>query len=503
MTRYPKNGKQARWTVAELKAIPPEWNGDTISDGDGLTGEVRVSKDRMVAVRFKSAFKWQGKVAWHQCGTWPGVPIAEIRQRRDQARVLVRQGINPNDHKKAERVEAQARVEAALADADRRRSQDLTFRDMFEAWVSDGVARDDGNAEIRRTFEKDVLPDIGQKPVRLVDDADLLKALRGVGRGRGAGRTAIRMLAEIRQLYRWALTRKPWRALISDGSPAELVDRRQIVNEGYQEGIRERVLSADELRELLAIQASLRREYELLPPGSRRSALRPMKRESELAIWIMLSTMCRVGETLKASWENVDLDKAEWFIPGPDTKTKVPLLVHLSPFALRQFRELHLLTGHSEWCFPSRPTGRTRDGAAPAETHVNEKSVSKQIGDRQVRFMNRPSAFDRRKHDDSLVLSGGANGEWTPHDLRRTGGTMMQALGVPFDVIDRCQNHKLPGSKVRRHYLHHDYADEKRSAWNLLGKHLGDITGLAGTGLQIPATPTDTSNANRPTALET
>jgi hypothetical protein len=46
---------------------------------------------------------------------------------------------------------------------------------------------------------------------------------------------------------------------------------------------------------------------------------------------------------------------------------------------------------------------------------------------------------------------------------------MMQALGVSPDVIDRCQNHVLAGSRVRRHYLHHDYAEEKTRAWNLLG----------------------------------
>lgn len=46
---------------------------------------------------------------------------------------------------------------------------------------------------------------------------------------------------------------------------------------------------------------------------------------------------------------------------------------------------------------------------------------------------------------------------------------MMQALGVSLDVIDRCQNHVLAGSRVRRHYLYHDYAEEKKRAWNLLG----------------------------------
>jgi hypothetical protein len=49
---------------------------------------------------------------------------------------------------------------------------------------------------------------------------------------------------------------------------------------------------------------------------------------------------------------------------------------------------------------------------------------------------------------------------------------MMQALGVSLDTIDRCQNHVIFGSKVRRHYLRHDYANEKREAWLKLGLEL-------------------------------
>ena len=66
MTRYPKAGARKEWTVLELKAIPPEWNGDTLSDGGGLSGEVRIKADGSISVRFKYAFKWDGKVKWHQ-----------------------------------------------------------------------------------------------------------------------------------------------------------------------------------------------------------------------------------------------------------------------------------------------------------------------------------------------------------------------------------------------------------------------------------------------------
>ncbi len=51
--------------------------------------------------------------------------------------------------------------------------------------------------------------------------------------------------------------------------------------------------------------------------------------------------------------------------------------------------------------------------------------------------------------------------------------------GARCQIIDRCQNHLLGGSKVRRHYLHHDYAKEKTEAWRLLGERLESI--LAGS----------------------
>ena len=52
---------------------------------------------------------------------------------------------------------------------------------------------------------------------------------------------------------------------------------------------------------------------------------------------------------------------------------------------------------------------------------------------------------------------------------------MMQELGININIIDRCQNHVLAGSKVRRHYLKYEYKDEKTKAWEKLGDKLQEI----------------------------
>lgn len=464
MTRYPKAGKGRRWTVLELKAISTDWKGDTISDGDGLSGEVRAVRDGAVSLVFRCAFRWNGKLTWHYCGTWPAASMEAIRDERDRARNLIKQGIDPRAEKVAARIEAQAKVEAVIKQAEQERAQDLPFSELFTAWVKDGVSRSDGNAELLRSFGKDVLPAIGAKPVRHITEGDLRELLRNVGRVRGRGRAAQVLLADLRQLFRWAEKRQPWRGLLIEGNPAELVEVKQITAAGYTDAPRDRILTPDEIRELHAIFAKMEADY--AAAQNRRSAARPVQKETQLALWICLGTCCRIGELLQARWEHVNFGAAEWHVPAENTKTRAAWTVRLSDFALRQFQALHELTGKTPWCFPARH----KEGAP-----VCPKSVSKQVGDRQERFKARTLQLKNRRQDNTLVLANGERGEWTPHDLRRTAATMMQQLGVLPDIIDRCQNHVMAGSKVRRHYLHHDYAGETREAWRQLGARLDEI----------------------------
>ena len=244
----------------------------------------------------------------------------------------------------AEMAEQAAKLAAELANS--------TFRELFETWLSDGVGRKDGNAELRRTFEKDVLPIVGEKRLRDVGDIHLLGALRRVGRVRGRARTAERMLSELRQMFRWALKRQPWRSLLVHGNPAEFVEVKQIVPQGYEPGIRQRTLSAPEIRQLRDIFETATSNYE--QAQDKRTAERPLQKETQLALWICLGTACRIGELLQARWDHVDLEMATWFVPRENTKTHVDWQVFLSDFALRQFRTLHGITGSADWCFPAR-----------------------------------------------------------------------------------------------------------------------------------------------------
>lgn len=113
------------------------------------------------------------------------------------------------------------------------------------------MSRKDGNAELRRKFERNLMPALGTKPVRELTDADLLAVLRHVGRTRKRAGTAQHLLSATRQIFHWAIIkRQPWRSLLTDGNPADLVEPKQVVPHGYQPVIRERTLCAAEIRQL-------------------------------------------------------------------------------------------------------------------------------------------------------------------------------------------------------------------------------------------------------------
>jgi hypothetical protein len=146
------SGKGRLWTIRELQSIPESWEGDTISDGGGLSGKVRVGSDGGVSIRFQYAFRWESRITWFQCGTWPRLDLAEIRRNRDDAREKVKLGINPTTDKIATKIEAQAAREAVIADAEANRKAQLTVDDLFSDWIADGVARKDDN-KCRRAFK--------------------------------------------------------------------------------------------------------------------------------------------------------------------------------------------------------------------------------------------------------------------------------------------------------------------------------------------------------------
>jgi len=103
------------------------------------------------------------------------------------------------------------------------------------------------------------------------------------------------------------------------------------------------------------------------------------------------------------------------------------------------------------------------------------------MGEGAARDLVFPGKFDDKtvsgfsKLHKELVKRAGTEW-WTLHDLRRTGSTNMQPLGVSHDDIDAVQNHALAGT--RRNYLHDENYDIKAGALEKWNRRLGEIVAV-------------------------
>src|SRR5699024_6526648 len=147
------------------------------------------------------------------------------------------------------------------------------------------------NHELHRLFHKDILPIIGSIEVRHLKELDILNVLRNQKR-RGVVKLVLTTLADIRQLLSWAEKRQPWRRLLIDGNPALLIDKNTLTPVGYQSE-RDRVLTAGEIYELAQIFNQQERDCGNFFDTS--VIRQPLVRRSQLALWICLGTLCRIG----------------------------------------------------------------------------------------------------------------------------------------------------------------------------------------------------------------
>ena len=395
-------------------------DGETLlADGENLYLRIRQGgKDWLLIPRLG---KKRIKIG---LGSYPAVSLAEARQTAADMRKQVREGIDPRQEKKATENTAVAKTPE-------------TVFDLFHVWHRlEASKRKDEGAWVLRSFNKDVLPRIGAMRLLDVKRGAVTMLLDAVAE-RGVTRTCGILLADMRQMFEFAVIRE-----IMPSNPTNGLKKTSWNGVSPE---RDRVLSDEEIR-LLAKK---------LPAT--------LNEASECACWIMLSTCCRIGEISMALWERIDLEKAVWVIPKEDSKTNKEHTVDLSPFSLNQFKRLKALSGKSRFVMPARSQLSTQG-------HCCTKTVAKQICDRQLDPADTPMR-NRTKDGTALVLPGG---RWTPHDLRRTGSTLMGGLMIRPDVVEKCLNH-VEQNKMKRIYQRYELRPEMKAAWLRLGEHIEQI----------------------------
>jgi integrase len=391
-----------------------------------------------------------GAQQWHRmfpddpAGHYPHKSLADARQEAEALWRTRSEGHDPRALRQ-QRIALDAAQARETAEANRRR---LTVKALFEHWARVELAphtlangqrrgRKDGGEYIRQQFERRIFGPLGDVAATNVRKSDVLAVLDELTAA-GKLRTANVLLAALKQMFRFALARE-----IVERNPLDTITKHDA---GGKETERERTLSDDELKELAAA----------LPHAN-------MAARTVAGVWLILATGARIGETVNCRWADVDLEAGTWHLP--ETKNGRDHTIHLSAFALAQFKALADLKEAGDdqkplpWVFPNTA------GDGP----VCIKSFGKQLSDRQRPAERRMQ--HRSKRTESLMLSGG---RWTAHDLRRTAATIMAGLGVSGDVVDECLNHVIE-SRVRRTYIRNRRPEEQARAFDVLGSKLSTL----------------------------
>lgn len=387
-------------TPKAIEAARPRDKPYSLTDGGGLHIEVLPSGSK--TWRYK--YHLDGKREKVTIGGYPAFSIRQARDKHEELRALVERGESPAGAKKAQASARRAEAERAV-----------TFKAFALLWIEETLFyRSAGyRAQTTRWLEQYVFPSIGATSLADVRPAEVLAIIEA---RRETAVTAERIRTVIQQIYNHAI-----RKLLVTSNPATAL--RGVI-------VRPKVENHRHLneRELAAFWRALGNQ------GAHATTIAAAK--------LLLLTMARKTELLRSKWPEFDLDAAVWDVPPERMKNGKAHRVFLSRQAVELLRQVHQLTGHGEYVFPS-----IFRGSVP-------------MGDVTLNHL-----FSR--------IDFGVSG-FSPHGTRGTAATLLREHGFAREVVELLLAHSERSQTVAA-YTHAEYVEERKKALQFLADRIDKL----------------------------
>ncbi|HCT9099714.1 tyrosine-type recombinase/integrase [Proteus mirabilis] len=388
-------------TDAKLRTLKPKEKVYRLADSAGLYIEVAVNGSRY----WRMKYRFLGKEKRLAFGVYPEVTLAEAREKRDAARKLLASGSDPAEAKKIAKATQQANAEN-------------TFEAVAREWHKSKADRWSlrYRDEIIDTFEKDIFPYIGKRPIAEIKPLELLETLRKMEK-----RGALEKMRKVRQrcgeVYRYAIiTGRAEYNPAPDLATALTPPKKQHFP----------FLTAEELPYFLKDLA-----------GYTGSVI------TKTATKIILLTAVRTQELRFARWQDIDLEKGTWEIPAEVMKMKRPHVVPLSKQVIELFNSLKPLSGHYELVFIGRNDHR--------------KPISKESVNQVIELL-------------------GYKGRLTGHGFRHAMSTILHEKGFNSAWIETQLAH-IDKNAIRGTYNHAQYMDGRREMMQWYADYMDELEG--------------------------
>ncbi|ATY32992.1 tyrosine-type recombinase/integrase [Sphingomonas psychrotolerans] len=300
----------------EIRALKPRDRIYKKADERGLYIEVHPTGSKLW--RFK--FTFLGKDKRIAFGRYPEIGLAEARQKRDEARQKLREGLDPLFERKREKL---------LAAYSAANTFDQIGKEYIAKMVAEGRA-DTTTAKANWLLEQ--LSPLAGQPIGDLKPIDVLAALKRI-EAKGKYETARRCRSFAGRVFRYAIA-----TARAESDPTAFLRGALITPKTTHHGA---ILDPAGVGELLrSVDAYTGHHI------------------TRLAVQISPHVMARPGELRQALWPEFDLENAVWRIPAERMKMRRPHAVPLSRQVLAYLAELHPLTGPDGYVFPAFHTSR-------------------------------------------------------------------------------------------------------------------------------------------------
>lgn len=296
-------------TDTAIRTAKPAAKPVRLFDGGGLYLEVSPSGGKL----WRMKYRHDGKEKRLSFGAYPAVSLKDARERRDEAKKLLANGVDPGEVKKAQKAASQERAANSF---------EAVAREWFGVWSASVSATTAGHA--KACLERDVFPWLGSEPVAGVSASMVLAVLRRMEK-RGLSEAVRKVKTSISQIMRYAIAtgraeRDPCPDLRGALAPIRQSHMAAITTPAEAGGI---LRAMDAFKGTFTVRAAL-----LLAP----------------------LLFVRPGELRAMKWADIDIEKGEWRYLV--TKTETDHLVPLARQAVAILEELRPLTGRHEHVFP-------------------------------------------------------------------------------------------------------------------------------------------------------
>ena len=386
-------------TDIKVRTAKPMDKQYKLTDGSGMHLLVHPNGSRY----WRLQYRFGGKQKMLALGVYPEVSLADARARRDDARKLLANGIDPGYKKKNDKVEQE---------------EARTFEELAVEWhATNKKWSEEHSRRVLKSLEDNLFPAIGKRNIAELKTRDLLAPIKAVELS-GRLEVASRLQQRTTAIMRYAV-----QSGLLDYNPAqEMVGAVASSNRQHRPAL------------------ELKRTPELLQRIGSYTG-RPMTR---LAVELTLLVFIRSSELRFARWSEIDFETSMWTIPAEreaiegvkhshrGSKMRTPHLVPLSRQALAILKQVHNLSGDRDFVFIG--------------DHDHRKPMSENTVNKALRVMG---------YDTKVEVCG--------HGFRTMACSSLIESGLwSRDAVERQMSH-MERNSVRAAYIHKaEHLDERK-----------------------------------------